>query len=60
MRRVASELSSGTASLYRYVANRDELLDLMIDAAQGESELPTLSGDGRADLAAVARYMGFR
>ncbi|MEC3917608.1 TetR/AcrR family transcriptional regulator C-terminal domain-containing protein [Nocardia sp. CDC160] len=55
MRRVAGELSSGTASMYRYVANRDELLDLMIDAAQGDIDLPPLTGDGCADLAALAR-----
>ncbi|MVU78616.1 TetR family transcriptional regulator [Nocardia sp. ET3-3] len=55
MRRVATELASGTASMYRYVANRDELLDLMIDAAQGDIALPPLTGDGRADLAALAR-----
>ncbi|MEU7893276.1 helix-turn-helix domain-containing protein [Nonomuraea sp. NPDC049152] len=29
MRRVAAELGSGTTSLYRYIKNRDELLDLM-------------------------------
>lgn len=55
MRRVASELGSGTASLYRYVANRDELLDLMIDATQGDP--PPLSGDGPADLAAAAHLL---
>src|SRR3954471_15207687 len=31
MRRVAAELDTGAASLYVYVANRDELLDLMLD-----------------------------
>jgi AcrR family transcriptional regulator len=55
MRRVAAELRSGTASLYRYVTNRDELLELMVDAVQGEEEPPALTGDWRADLTAVAR-----
>ena len=32
MRRVAAELGTGAASLYRYVETRDELLDLMCDA----------------------------
>ncbi|WP_051467965.1 TetR/AcrR family transcriptional regulator C-terminal domain-containing protein [Actinomadura oligospora] len=50
MRRVAKDLGSGTASLYRYIAGRDELLDLMIDAVQGEDALPAPSGDWRADL----------
>lgn len=31
MRRVAAELDTGPASLYVYVANRDELLELMLD-----------------------------
>jgi AcrR family transcriptional regulator len=33
MARVASELGVGTMSLYRYVAAKDELLTLMVDAA---------------------------
>jgi AcrR family transcriptional regulator len=55
MRRVAAELKSGTTSLYRYVANRDELLDLMADAVWGEDPPQEVSGDWRADLAEVAR-----
>ncbi|MFF8787438.1 TetR/AcrR family transcriptional regulator [Streptomyces sp. NPDC015125] len=54
MRRVATALGSGTTSLYRHVASRDELLELMIDAAQGEDVPPPLSGDWRADLRAAA------
>ncbi|MFF2550322.1 TetR/AcrR family transcriptional regulator [Nocardia sp. NPDC058058] len=57
MRRVATELASGTASLYRYVAGRDELLDLMIDAAQGETDAPALTGEWRTDLAALAHHL---
>ena len=57
MRRVAADLGSGTASLYRYVDSRDELLDLMIDEARGEGRLPTLSGDWRVDLTSVARHV---
>jgi AcrR family transcriptional regulator len=55
MRRVAGDLGSGTASLYRYITNRDELVDLMIDAAQGEDPLPESTQDWRAGLGAVAR-----
>ncbi|MFF5209923.1 TetR/AcrR family transcriptional regulator [Streptosporangium sp. NPDC000396] len=55
MRRVATDLDSGTTSLYRYVAGRDELLDLMIDATQGEDVPAPLSGDWRADVKEVAR-----
>ncbi|MFF3671378.1 TetR/AcrR family transcriptional regulator C-terminal domain-containing protein [Microtetraspora malaysiensis] len=57
MRRVAADLDSGTASLYRYVAGRDELLDLMIDAVEGETGPPPLSGDWRADLTGIARHV---
>ncbi|MFE7800521.1 TetR/AcrR family transcriptional regulator [Nocardia sp. NPDC057440] len=57
MRRIATELESGTASLYRYVASRDDLLDLMIDAVNGEVAPPELAGDWRTDLTAVARHL---
>ena len=39
MRRVASELDTGPASLYVYVANRQDLLDQMFDAVVGEVAL---------------------
>jgi AcrR family transcriptional regulator len=54
MRRVAAELGTGAASLYRYVANRDDLLDLMTDAVAGEYELPAPSGDPVPDLVEIA------
>src|SRR4029453_2320794 len=40
MRRVAQALDTGPASLYVYVANRDELWELLFDAAlaTGETE----------------------
>ncbi|WP_433758995.1 TetR/AcrR family transcriptional regulator [Nocardia sp. CA-135398] len=57
MRRIATELESGTASLYRYVASRDDLLDLMIDAVRGEIAPPELTGDWRTDLSAVAQHL---
>ncbi|SEF34070.1 regulatory protein, tetR family [Amycolatopsis pretoriensis] len=56
MRRVAADLGSGTASLYRYVASRDELLDLMIDEVKA-AERTELTGDWRADLASVAHQV---
>ena len=40
MRRVAAELDTGPASLYVYVANRQDLLNQMFDAVAGELELP--------------------
>ena len=55
MRRVATALGTGAASLYRYVATRDDLLDLMTDSVAAEYDLPAPSGDWQADLLAVAR-----
>jgi AcrR family transcriptional regulator len=55
MRRVATELGSGTMSLYRYVDSRDELIELMYDQVQGEHDLPAKpTGDWRADLRLLA------
>jgi AcrR family transcriptional regulator len=40
MRRVALDLRTGPASLYAHVANKDELLELMIDRVVDELEIP--------------------
>jgi AcrR family transcriptional regulator len=56
MRKVAAKLGAGTGTLYRYVARKDDLIDLMIDAVEGEDGGPgPLSGDWRLDLRAFAR-----
>lgn len=56
MRKVAARLGAGTMSLYRYVANKDDLLDLMVDAVIGEERPPEEpSGDWRSELAEQAR-----
>ncbi|WP_425726362.1 TetR/AcrR family transcriptional regulator C-terminal domain-containing protein [Gordonia sp. DT219] len=52
---MAGALGSGTASFYRVLNNRDELLDRMVDAVLGEHIPPEPSGEWRTDLAAVAR-----
>ncbi|MFB6571538.1 TetR/AcrR family transcriptional regulator [Streptomyces noursei] len=55
VRRVARELGTGPASLYRYVAGRDDLVDLMVDAATAEVDLDVeLTGDPVADLVGLA------
>lgn len=41
MRRLAGALGAGAMSLYHYVANKEELLDAMIDIVFEEIELPT-------------------
>ncbi|MFE7130450.1 TetR/AcrR family transcriptional regulator [Streptomyces sp. NPDC057638] len=56
MRRVASRLGIGTASLYTYLPGRAELEALMLDAVITGSALPhERPGDWRAKLAAWAR-----
>jgi AcrR family transcriptional regulator len=55
MRRIAQVLRVGTMSLYWHVANKEQLLDLMLDALLGEVEVPEPSGDWRADLRTQAR-----
>ncbi|MFD8555865.1 TetR/AcrR family transcriptional regulator [Streptosporangium canum] len=56
MRRVATELGVGVMSLYRYVASREELNDLMVDTVFGERPLPEPGPDGwRAKLELSAR-----
>ena len=53
MRRVAAELGTGAASLYRYLSHRDDLLDLMTDATGTEYAPAAPTGDWLADLIAL-------
>src|SRR5579859_4631175 len=48
MRRLGQDLGVEAMSLYNHIANKDELLDEMIDLVFGEIELPTGGGDWRA------------
>ncbi|WP_079252005.1 TetR/AcrR family transcriptional regulator [Streptomyces sp. MP131-18] len=55
IRAVAAELGAGAASLYRYIASKDDLYDLMVDEVAAEYDLPDEpSGDWIADLTLVA------
>lgn len=62
MRRVATELGTGAASLYRHLETRDDLLDLMIDDALSGYDPPPITGDWRADVVAdhIARLRFLR
>jgi AcrR family transcriptional regulator len=56
MRRLATHLGVGPMSLYRHVANKDELLVQMADKAVGELDLPEPGPEGwRAKLELLAR-----
>ncbi|MFD7318488.1 TetR/AcrR family transcriptional regulator [Streptomyces sp. NPDC059883] len=43
MRRLSTELGTGTMSLYRYVPGKAELIDLMLNQVQGETAAPAES-----------------
>jgi AcrR family transcriptional regulator len=51
-RRVAAELGTASASLYRHVPTRADLLDLMVDRALARYRPPAVTGDWRADIVA--------
>lgn len=50
MRGLAGALGAGAMSVYYYVANRDELLDAMIDVVFDEIDLPPLDVDWRTGM----------
>ncbi|WP_328387261.1 TetR/AcrR family transcriptional regulator [Nocardia sp. NBC_00416] len=54
MRRLAEELGTGAASLYRYVTGKDDLVSLMYDRVAAEYEFAPVTGDLRADVLSVA------
>lgn len=50
MRRLAQELGVVPMALYKHVANRNELLDGMVDIVFGEIESPPLADDWRSAM----------
>src|ERR1700760_3849016 len=50
MRRLAQELGVVPMALYKHVANRDELLDGMVDVVFAEIESPSIDEDWRSAL----------
>ena len=48
MRKLAQELGVVPMALYKHVANKDELLDGMVDVVVGEIDPPTAARTGRA------------
>lgn len=45
MRKLGARLDAGATSLYRHVANKDELLELVVDEVYGQIEVPDARGD---------------
>lgn len=52
MRRLADALGAGAMSLYHYVANKEELLDAMVDIVFDEIELPSHEADWQSAMRA--------
>lgn len=50
MRSIAQELDVRPMSLYHHVANKDEILDGIVDLVFAEIALPTIGGDWRAEV----------
>jgi AcrR family transcriptional regulator len=50
MRTLAEALGVAPMALYRHVANRDDLIDGMVDVVFGEIDLPSTDGDWRAAM----------
>ena len=50
IRSLAQELGVKPMSVYHYVANKDEIIDGIVDLVYGEMELPSAEGDWRAEM----------
>jgi AcrR family transcriptional regulator len=50
MRKLADEIGVAPMALYRHVANKDDLIDGMVDVVFGEIELPSSDGDWRTAM----------
>jgi AcrR family transcriptional regulator len=56
MRTLAARMDTKATSLYRHVANKDELIELVVDEAYGEMEVPA-DGPWRTSVADAARSL---
>lgn len=59
MRTLSNRLNAGATSLYRHVANKDELIELVVDEVYGELQVPvaTHRSDWRAAAAGAANSL---
>ncbi|MCX5384337.1 TetR/AcrR family transcriptional regulator [Streptomyces sp. NBC_00083] len=60
MRKLGSRLDAGATSLYRHVANKDELIELVVDEVYGELTEPDAAQAGHWRDATTARAHGVR
>jgi AcrR family transcriptional regulator len=54
MRKLAEELGVKAMSLYNHVANKDDLLDGIVDAAYGEIAVPSAEADWKTQIREIA------
>lgn len=54
MRSLGKRLDAGATSMYRHVANKDELIELVVDEVYGEVAVPDPDGRWRDGVAAAA------
>ncbi|MFC4912443.1 TetR/AcrR family transcriptional regulator [Actinomadura gamaensis] len=59
MRKLGQALNAGATSLYRHVANKDQLLELVVDEIYGELRVPSLDdpAEWRRAIAVLAHEM---
>ena len=57
MRRLAGELGVAPMALYRHVADKEDLLDALVEALLADIALPPASPDWRRDLRALAHAL---
>src|SRR3954464_16106641 len=55
IRSLAAELVADPMSVYYYVANKDEILDAIVDIVFSEIELPHAGGEWRTEIPRRAR-----
>lgn len=60
MRNLGNRLGAGATSLYRHVANKDELVELAVDEVYGELEIPDPGGPSDWRKAAAASGQSLR
>ncbi|WP_405140537.1 TetR/AcrR family transcriptional regulator C-terminal domain-containing protein [Sphaerisporangium sp. NBC_01403] len=56
MRKLGARLGSGATSIYWYVANKEELLELVLDEVYGQAHIPDPAVTGWRDAAAAFAY----
>ncbi|MFD7169256.1 TetR/AcrR family transcriptional regulator C-terminal domain-containing protein [Streptomyces violascens] len=56
MRRLGARLNAGATSLYSHVANKDELIELVVDEVYGEMEVPDAAEEGWRSAAARSAH----